>query len=238
VAELISSLRPVGDGRNLRRFGPNGDGGYLMPDDLEGVTAAVSPGVSVLCGFDLDIAQRGIDVYMADASVEGPPVSHPKFHFEKKFVDIYSSETTVEFEQYCRAIPGYANGDDLILQMDIEGAEYRVLSNVSEATLSRFRIVILELHRLDLIFLQSYFSVIEPVFKKLLRNHRVVHIHPNNTAGSLRRGKLEIPRHMEFTFVRKDRLGSEGNDAREYPHPLDVDCVPENPHYALPTCWR
>src|ERR1700677_1776940 len=81
VALLIASLRPAGDGGMLRRFGPPGDGGYLMPDDLEGVTSAVSPGVSFQCGFDLEIARRGIDVYMSDASVAAPPVAHPKIHF-------------------------------------------------------------------------------------------------------------------------------------------------------------
>lgn len=52
-----------------------------MPDDLEGIGGCVSPGVSTECGFDMHIADLGIDVYLADASISGPRASHKRFNF-------------------------------------------------------------------------------------------------------------------------------------------------------------
>ena len=55
--------------------GPDGDGGYLVPDDLEGIVACFSPGVSNVAGFEKDCALKGMKVFMADASVEARPRS-------------------------------------------------------------------------------------------------------------------------------------------------------------------
>src|SRR5215213_6077682 len=129
VAAVISDLMPVANHKGLKRFGPIGDGGYLMPDDLDGVAACISPGVSTVVGFDHEIADRGIDVHMADASVAGPPVEHERFHFTRKFFDTYNSETTITIDDFCRNV---SSDSDLILQMDIEGAEYLVLTSASD----------------------------------------------------------------------------------------------------------
>ena len=123
TAALIASLKPR-PGPPLKRFGPNGDGGYLMPDDLDGIVACISPGVSTECGFDSEMAARGIDVYMADASVAGPSARHDRFHFFPKHLDIAASAGTMTLDQLCAQAPD----GDLLLQMDIEGAEYRVLA--------------------------------------------------------------------------------------------------------------
>jgi len=221
--------------RPLRRFGPGTDGGYLMPDDLDGVSASISPGVSTEVGFDLEIADRGIDVHLADASVLGPPMQHERFHFTKKFLDTYNSDTTITLDDYCKAIGG---SDDLILQMDIEGAEYRVLGSASDEILSRFRMMVIEFHDLDCLFSRDGFPTINSIFRRLLRTHYVVHIHPCNfTVTSIKAGGLEIPPVMEFTFYRKDRDRFEAREL-QFPHPLDVDCHPANPTLVLPKCWR
>ena len=139
VTELIGLLRPWRIDRNLIRVGPERDGGYLLPDDLAGIAACVSPGVSVQSGFDYAIAERGIDVYMADASVDGPALTHPRFHFEKRFFGPVTNAGNTTIEDFCAGIPGFAAGGDLLLQMDIEGAEYHVVQNMSATLLKRFR---------------------------------------------------------------------------------------------------
>ena len=68
ILRLVRSLLPVAVPGGLVRVGPPGDGGYLMPDDFEGIAACLSPGISNECGFDLAVADRGIPVIMADAS--------------------------------------------------------------------------------------------------------------------------------------------------------------------------
>jgi hypothetical protein len=205
-----------------------------MPDDLEGVVACISPGVSTETGFDREIAERGINVYLADASVSGPSISHERFHFLQKFFDTYSSESTITIDDYCSAIGG---DGDLILQMDIEGAEYRVLTSASDNLLHRFRIMVVEFHDMGHLFSRAGFREMSSVFKRLRRTHEVVHIHPNNVATSLKIGSLEIPQLLEFTFYRKDRDSLEQRTA-QFPHPLDCDNVPGNPSLVLPRCWR
>ena len=43
VLALLKNLRPLTTDRKLIRFRPSGDGGYLVPDDLEGIEAASRP---------------------------------------------------------------------------------------------------------------------------------------------------------------------------------------------------
>jgi hypothetical protein len=234
IQALLERLKPVPMRVELKRFGAAGDGGYLMPDDLEGVSACISPGVASECGFDLEVASRGIDVLMADASVSGAPVHHPRFHFTPKFLDIWSSDKTMTIEEMCAP----AGESDLLLQMDIEGAEYRVLAAMPEQLLRRFRIIVIEFHELDAIFSQFAFRLLQPVFEKLTKFHSVVHIHPNNSIEPTRRYSLTIPPVMEFTFYRNDRFQVDPDRVLHFPHVLDVACVPAKPPVELPQCWR
>lgn len=219
--------------RPLRRFGPAGDGGYLMPDDLDGIAASVSPGVAGECGFDLEIADRGIDVHLADASVDAPPTAHARFHFTPLFLDTATSAHTITLDDYCATI---APGNDLLLQMDIEGAEYRVLGAASESLMARFRIMVIEFHDLTKLFTRAGLAAVVPVFDKLLRTHHVVHIHPNNGLPVAQENGIAIPKVMEFTFYRKDR-DTFGQSVATYPHPLDAPNLPHLPDIALPACW-
>jgi hypothetical protein len=235
IGTLIAELQPMANKMGLRRFGPVGDGGYLMPDDLEGVKGVVSPGVSTEVGFDYEMADRGIDVYMVDASVAGPPVQHERFHFTAKFLDTYNSNSTITLEDYCKTISD--GRGDLVLQMDIEGAEYRVLAATSEAVLFRFRIMVIEFHGVRHLRSPIRARKISAVFRKLLRSHRVVHIHPNNCGMLARVGAFEIPDTLEFTFYRSDRDVFEHKQL-QFPHPLDATNVPNKPAIVLPKCWQ
>jgi hypothetical protein len=234
IARLIADLRPVSCEADLVRIGPKGDGGYLLPNDFDDIGACISPGVSSECGFDIQIAEMGIAVFMADASVDGPSLSHPNLHFVKKYVDTYISENTITLDRYAA---GIAPGKDLILQMDIEGAEYRVIAATAVETLSRFRIIVVEFHDLSNLFTKFGFREISSAFRKLLLTHQVVHIHPNNIGGATVRDQLSIPSLMEFTFYRKDRITAD-KVQRAYPHPLDAKNVENRIDVVLPACWR
>lgn len=235
VRALIHSLCPVDCCYPLVRIGTTGDGGYLLPDDLDNISACVSPGISVEVGFDLAMADRGIDVFMADASVAGPPVYNPHFYFTPKFLDVLEDETHTRLDSLCAQIVG---GGDRILQMDIEGAEYRVLLDTSDECLRRFRIMVIEFHDLHQLFGRFSFGLIEATFRKLLRFHRVVHIHPNNVSQPIVRNGIAIPPVMEFTFLRRDRTGSCSERQLTFPHLLDRDNASDCLPVILPECWR
>jgi Methyltransferase FkbM domain len=237
LRSFMAQLSPQNSSRGLIRVGPGGDGGYLMPDDLDGVVGLVSPGVSTECRFDREIAERGIDVYMADASVDGPDISHPRFHFEKKFLGHRIDELNTTAEAFCAGIP-HEEGQDLIMQMDIEGAEYGVIHSMNSDLLKRFRIIVIEFHALNQLFAKYSFNLMKIAFEKLLEHHSVVHIHPNNCLPVVSASGIEIPPVMEFTFYRKDRAAFSSQVGQSYPHLLDADCVAENQPIVLPMCWR
>lgn len=236
VLRLIEKLRPITTEHQLIRIGPEADGGYLVPDDLSGIAACYSPGVSDTIAFDLECAQRGIKVFLADASVDGLPVDNRSLSFTKKFLACWEDETHITLDAWVDSTQQAGDKTDLMLQMDIEGAEYLVLANASDALLSRFRIIIIEFHHLDHLWNQGFLYLVAPIFNRLLRSHCCVHLHPNNCSGSLVRGGLEIPREMEFTFLRKDRVSAIKAAANHFPHPLDADNTPR-PQLVLPECW-
>lgn len=234
MQNLISALRPRASGHELIRMGPDGDGGYLVPDDLSGITACLSPGVCSVSDFEKSCADLGMQVFMADKSVEGPASTHEKFHFIKKFVGSYSTNDFITMDEWV-ASSNLDTDSELLLQMDIEGFEYETLLNVSDYLMRRFRIIIIEFHTLDALWNQGFFKLAGRAFEKLLHTHACVHVHPNNCRGAVVKQGLSIPPVMEFTFLRKDRM-SESSQKLVFPHPLDFDNTP-NPTLKLPDCW-
>lgn len=231
---LIRSLRPIDSGIELIRLGPDGDGGYLIPDDLDGIEYAFSPGVSTESGFEAALAARGMRVHLADFSVAQPPQQNEAFVFDRKFVGCLTNETFMTMDDWKRMRIGDYGGD-LLLQMDIEGAEFETLMATSERLLSQFRIMVIEFHYLHQLWNKPWFILVARAIEKILQTHKVVHIHPNNHCGSFKSRGLRIPRVAEFTFLRKDRLRQE-TYAQTFPHPLDRDNTPK-PSLPLPECW-
>ena len=236
LSELVRRLHPRLSPTSLVRLGPPGDGGYLIPDDLDGVTACFSPGVSRQSGFEEACAERGMSVFLADASVEGPAISHERFHFLRKFVGATTNDEFTTLDDWVTASVPESDGE-LLLQIDVEGYEYEVFLSASDALLRRFRIMVAEFHRLDALWDARFFGLASRVFTKILQTHVVVHAHPNNCCGSVARWGIDIPRMMEFTFLRSDRVGS-SEYAKVFPHPLDRDNVAINPSLPLPKSWH
>jgi len=234
IRELLHELRPIDAGIELVRVGPAGDGGYLVPNDFEGIRYVFSPGVSTESGFEAELADRGLPVFLADASVDGPATPHPRFVFDKKFVGSLTNERYVTLDDWHTAkLPG--DGGELLLQMDIEGGEYDTLLAASPALLARFRIVVIEFHWLAELWGEAFFAVASRAFRKLLQTHSVVHIHPNNCCGSVTSEGIEIPRIAEFTWLRNDRVRTRAY-RKNFPHPLDRPNVAKAP-LDLPKCW-
>jgi hypothetical protein len=236
VRNLIQRLHPVSWGGDLIRFGPTGDGGYLIPNDLEGIAACFSPGVSDVAGFELACAERGMKVFMADGSVDRLPAVHRQFVFVRKFIGSTTDGEFISFSEWvASSLP--ESTADLLLQMDIEGSEYETFVSIPDHLLTRFRIIVVEFHHLDYLFSAPLFALYSRAFEKILRTHTCVHIHPNNVCHTIKVHGLEIPQMAEFTFLRSDRI-SKPVFAQRFPHPLDHDNT-DNPSVPLPeSCYR
>jgi hypothetical protein len=205
----------------LRRFGPEKDGGYLIPDDIAEITACFSPGIGNTSGFELDCYKNGMKVFLADKSIL-PQASYPfEFNYLPKFLGKETKDDFISMTDWLTESEIDIT-KDLLLQMDIEAFEYETLKEVSLSTLNRFRIIVIELHFLDLLIYKPWFEKIAPIIKLLTTNHTVVHLHPNNCCGIFKTGSLEIPRTLEVTFLRNDRF-KEKSPAMEFPNPLDCN---------------
>lgn len=235
LRRFLKSIRPVATDVPLIRLGGEGDGGYLVPDDLDGIRTCFSPGVNQVADFELGLTRRGVKCFLADASVEAPPIADPLFDFEKKFL---GSRTRDEFMTLADWVRAKSPDDDrdMILQMDIEGAEYDVIHATDEALWRRFRIVIVEFHDLDHLFDAFSFEFLRLTFEKLLRTHEIVHIHPNNSQHPVRMGDIVVPPVIEVTFLRRDRIAAT-QPRSDFPHALDRANVRKRPDLALPESW-
>jgi hypothetical protein len=234
VRALMSRLRPLDCGFDLIRIGGAGDGGYLVPDDLEGIEYCFSPGVNQIADFENQLADRHITSFLADYSVDRPPIERPEFIFDKKYLGPCDGEKFITLSSWKnKYLKDYSK--DLLLQMDIEGFEYEVILSTPEALLDQFRIVIVEFHSLHKLFDPFAFKIISNTFDKLLNTFYVSHIHPNNFPGTFRRGDLVVPRDMEFTFINKKHVKSTKPQVK-FPHPLDQDNTPKKT-LVLPNCW-
>lgn len=230
----MQKLRPLDCGIDLIRMGGCGDGGYLIPNDLEGIEYCFSPGVNLISEFEDQLADRHISSYLADYSVDSPPISRPELTFDKKFLgasdrDHFFTLATWK-DKYLKDYSG-----DLLLQMDIEGAEYEVILSTPDKLLDQFRIIVIEFHGLDRLFDSFAFSLLSPCFEKLLQSFQVVHIHPNNCARIIKNGDIEIPPIMEFTLINKRRVKHTA-PRTNFPHQLDADNT-NRKRVVLPRCW-
>lgn len=188
----------------LVRVGGAGDGGYWLPNDFHGVSAVFSPGVGTLSNFELFFARLGITVFMVDHTVKDPPIQHELFHFDR----LRLGRRSVEDESLSLVdwVKHNAPDGDLILQIDIEGSEYEVLLTTSEDILSRFRIIVLELHDITSIATRTGKALVASLLHKLRQSHVVVVSEENPSCRHLYSNGLTIPNCVEVTLWRKDRV--------------------------------
>lgn len=235
IQKLLQDLYPVFV--SLRRLGGNGDGGYLVPDDLEGIEACFSPGVGTISNFEKECSDLKIKTFLADASVESPAIEDDSLYFVKKYVGAMNDENFITMDEWVSS-SSIDEDTDLMLQMDVEGFEYEIFLNMSEELLRRFRIIVVEFHNLDQLWNNPFFSLSSRVFKKILQTHFCVHLHPNNNDLFLKAQGLSIPLTMEFTFLRRDRANGNLKHAVSFPHYLDRKNNSVVPYSSvLPSCW-
>ena len=230
IIEILTKIRPESQVKELIRVGSDNDGGYLVPDDLDGIKYCYSPGVSNNSDFEDQLATYGIECFLADYSVDGPAKENPLFQFTKQFLGNKNDTKTIRLETW---IKDNKSDDEMLLQMDIESAEYQVILDTPSEILRKFRILVIEFHGFNKLAHPHSFDLISTTFYKLLKDFRVVHVHANNCCKAVKLSGVEIPPVMEFTFVRKDRFIKSDSEVK-LPHRLDQKNLPENKGVNLP----
>lgn len=227
--QLIEFLQPKKTDLALIRIGGIGDGAYLVPDDLRGISLCLSPGSNKQWNFENDLLRNfGIKSAIMDRLENKPTNLSREIRFKDSWLGILDDTSFTTMESWLNEL-GTDADSDLLLQMDIEGAEYDILFTLPERILQRFRIMIIEFHYSNrFVNSELFLHFHKKIFETIERNFEVVHFHGNNCCGKWKMRDLSLPVVFEVTFLRRDRI-SRVLGGSDVPHELDSDCVSEMP---------
>lgn len=234
IAQFFSLFRPHSNGVELIRIGGAKDGGYLVPDDMSGITECFSPGVGSTWEFETELADRfSISSWMIDDTITSPLTLNPLLHFQSLRLGIDDEPGhTVTLDRWVSDTMAN-NSQDFLLQMDIESHEWLSLLSASRDTLRRFRIMVVEFHSLPLSRVPYILErIYTPTMRKLLIDFDVVHVHPNNSVGTFLHCGTVYPDTLEVTFHRKDRAKRSPTQSSSVHH-LDRPCDPDSPELTI-----
>lgn len=223
---------------DLVRIGGDGDGGYLLPNVFDKISYCFSPGVSYTANFEKELSEKfNIKSFMADASVEKAPLADGNFDFIPKFLGAHSRDQFITLSEWL-VQSNLESDSNLLLQMDIEGGEYEVLTYEDSSTLASFSAMIIEFHNLKKLFRRDFLKMVSAIFEKIYKNFSICHVHPNNSCGIASLDGIEVPRVIEVTFIRNDLLDDFANGKSiMLPHPLDSKNVDRKDDLSMPPEW-
>lgn len=222
----------------LVRVGGENDGGYLVPNNFKNVQYCFSPGVADTAEFEFQLSEEfAIKSFLADASVNGLPIEDKNFKFLKKFIGSRTYGDFITLSDWVDHCIGKSSANS-ILQMDIEGGEYDVLTFESAEMLSQFSTIIIEFHGLKNMFEKNFLNMITAIFEKLYLNFSICHVHPNNSSSIEAMGVLKVPKVIEVTFIRNDFVDEFLSDSKvSLPHYLDRKNLKELDDIVMPEIW-
>ena len=183
IYHLISTKDVLNKKRVL--IGEKRDGIYLLFDDFINVHIAYSFGISTNVDFDKALADRGIDIYMYDHTIDSLPFENTKFHWRKIGIcGKYRTNTNLKTLEKLIDENGHKNEKNMILKMDIEHWEWESLVDISEETLNQFKYIIIEFHFRDE---KNYNNnnLYYKVLKKLSETHQPFYVRCNNNKGEI-----------------------------------------------------
>ncbi|WAV99782.1 FkbM family methyltransferase [Oxalobacter aliiformigenes] len=214
----IKDIKDVG----FVRIGHEYDGGYIMLDDFHENMIAYSYGISNDVSWDLDMANHHIHCYMYDHTITSLPQESLYFHWRKEGI------CGIKKTDHCNTLDshinhnGHASNKNLILKMDVEGAEWDALINLDEKTLNQFQQMVFEFHDM---YDPHRYSMICRVLEKLNKTHQCIHVHGNNYGPRKCSNKLVIPHALEVLYARKESYEFLPSQ-HFYPREFDMPCNP------------
>ena len=181
------------------RVGRNLDGGYILLNDLENIKIGYSFGISTELSFDKELADKNIDVFMYDHTIDKLILNNSRFHWKK--IGLTGSNTTKKNMKTLSELikeNGHSNENNMILKMDIESYEWEVLQYLPIKNLLQFKYIVGEFH-----FSSSAKVNYYNILRKLQETHQIFHIHCNNCGEIIKLDGALICNLLEISFVQK-----------------------------------
>ena len=147
--ELINPMKVLG--KNKIRLGNKHDGGYILLDDFDQIKIAYSLGISNETSFDKELADKNIDIFMYDNTIEKLPYNNTRFHWKKIGI---TGNTTIKKDdmkslEEIITENGHSTEQNMILKIDIESSEWQVFENLPNNILNQFKYIVGEFHFSD-----------------------------------------------------------------------------------------
>ena len=224
--QIISLLSPMDvEGAKYSRVGKDFDGGYVMLADFEAATihAAYSFGIADDVSWDEEIADRGIEVFMYDHTIDSLPTVHPRFRYFKLGITGEKKDADLKTLNDILVQNGHEQHRNLIMKMDIEGCEWDVFQQAEESIIDQFCQIVIEFHGLvAAAYDHKALVTVANVLEKINETHQSVHVHANGSTIPLLIGGLVLSDVMEVTYLR--RSGGKHKfvpNTRQFPTELD-----------------
>jgi len=200
-AEAISELLEIFDPINhdFVRLGNEHDGGYVIVDTLKNLDSVLSLGVGSDISFEESLSSHVNRIDLYDHTVSELPIKINNANFFKLGI---SEESHPDFVTLSDAVESFGDGDNVLLKMDIESSEWKVLASTPSTTLNRFQQIVVEFHGLlNIDNPERAVQVIEAL-RNLNQTHKLVHLHINNYEPIRVVGGIVMPNVLEATYLK------------------------------------
>ena len=182
------------------RIGSNSDGGYILLDDFENIKYVYSFGISSEVSFDKAMADRNLEIFMYDHTIDKLPMNNSRFHWKR--IGLTGNKRIGKNLKTLNELiseNGHNNEKNIILKMDIESSEWEVFQEINENDLKKFKYIVGEFH-----FSSSRNFNYEHILKKLNKTHQIFHLHCNNCCGFSIVNEIKICNCLEISFVLRE----------------------------------
>ena len=236
--KLIKKIFIYDVGYPLIRIGSKKDGGYLVPKILNKIKYCFSPGVGQSFAFEKNLKNYNIHSFLADNTVEDPSSLNDKYDFVKKNLNSHNDKNNITLENWINnKVKNKKEQNRLLLQMDIEGSEIKIINQSNDNVLKKFSILIIEVHYLNALSTKSGLKLFDKFFSKILKNFYIYHMHANNCCGVNKIHQYNIPTVIEFGFINNDLIKFKKLLKYKLPHKLDYKCVADKKDIKIPSLF-
>ena len=197
IYSLLSSMEVLG--YNKIRIGNKADGGYILLNDFNNIKIAYSFGIYTEISFEKELADKNIDIFMYDHTINKLPFENSKFHWKKiglcgKKNSEQNMKTLYEFIKE----NGHSEEDNMLLKIDIESYEWEVFQYLPLNIFKQFKYIIGEFHFNDTEI--EYYKIL----KRILITHRIFHVHCNNCGEMINLKGFKLCNALEISFIQKE----------------------------------
>lgn len=198
-------------GKSLIRIGGPNDGGYVMYRP-ERKSTAISLGVGPNVSWDQNMVSLGHRVEMFDPTIKRTPKKVSGAHFHRiGVIGNLEDQSNIDLRSL-KELRELCNSDDkdMILKIDVEGAEWSAFANTTSAELENYQQILVEFHDLCNLSNDTQSEVMRKAIANLCETHFPVHIHANNYSRLVRFGRYWFPDAIEVSLVRKSDSNQAG----------------------------